>query len=398
MADTSNQEKGGLNMKACEEIIDSISLYIDDILDKESLVEFNKHISECEECRMKLEEYKLQIELCNELEEDLPVEFKEQLHLKLVEEKEKERKREKVVSQRNRYMKMFATIAACIIFLVAAKGIFGNMNYHMSDSTNSAEAPKAAAPVADAPKAEAAEAEPPKYDVFKGEEKKAEAAQAAEQKMKNSAKSDNNGVSNKTADIKAADSYEADNNLENSQPKEMKGKIQADAGVKSFTATAPDVKTEDRNFSVTITVSNIDESIARIKDYLADSNGVMIEGTSVNTSMSLKSTDTTDGADKVTVFFMKIPNAQFEKFESSLKAGFDSSANIGTLNIEDISGKVSSLQNSLNEMNAKIDSGDISNQDELNNLKSERDRTKADLARIVDDSNYTYITISMKKK
>lgn len=62
-----------------------MSLHIDGQLNDVELLNFKKHIHTCEQCREELEFLQSIVEACNNLEEvELPVDFKQQLHQKLV--------------------------------------------------------------------------------------------------------------------------------------------------------------------------------------------------------------------------------------------------------------------------------------------------------------------------
>lgn len=71
-------------MITCEEVLNNISLYIDNELSLKELEEFEKHIAQCDNCRKELEDIKEMIFSLNNLEEiELPDAYHEELMLKL---------------------------------------------------------------------------------------------------------------------------------------------------------------------------------------------------------------------------------------------------------------------------------------------------------------------------
>lgn len=73
-------------MKKCEEIMELISLYIDDDLNETEKHQFEEHINSCIKCREELDLQMEIINLCQDMEEvELPEDFNRQLNQKLVE-------------------------------------------------------------------------------------------------------------------------------------------------------------------------------------------------------------------------------------------------------------------------------------------------------------------------
>ncbi len=69
----------------CENYREMISPYIDGMLTENERAILEKHVLDCDECKNELEEIKFVTEHCHQLEKmPLPVDFKEQLHSKLV--------------------------------------------------------------------------------------------------------------------------------------------------------------------------------------------------------------------------------------------------------------------------------------------------------------------------
>jgi hypothetical protein len=101
-------------MKKCEDLRELISLYIDDELSGDLLFEFEEHILSCENCRNELEDVKSVIALLNDApEEDLPSNFKDELHKKLINEKSKKKSFVSIVL--TKYSHVFASAAGILI-------------------------------------------------------------------------------------------------------------------------------------------------------------------------------------------------------------------------------------------------------------------------------------------
>ncbi|NJD03333.1 MAG: hypothetical protein FIA99_12245, partial [Ruminiclostridium sp.] len=121
---TSNKMKGGLEMKKCSEIKELISLYIDDELETDERREFEEHTDSCGECRDELDELTRIIGLCRITEEEeLPVDFRIELHQKLL-EVQKQSKEVKPVFYNTRYFKLFSSVAAVFLLVFLIKGFY----------------------------------------------------------------------------------------------------------------------------------------------------------------------------------------------------------------------------------------------------------------------------------
>ncbi|HHV98106.1 MAG TPA: hypothetical protein GXX36_00800 [Clostridiaceae bacterium] len=110
-------------MKKCDEIRELIYIYVDGELDEAQRAEFEEHINSCADCRNELDEIKSIISMCNSIEEEeLPDNFREELHSKLLAVKEENMRKNKVVTLRNRYIRIISAVAACLLIVVLARG------------------------------------------------------------------------------------------------------------------------------------------------------------------------------------------------------------------------------------------------------------------------------------
>ncbi|WP_129597168.1 DUF4349 domain-containing protein [Anaerophilus nitritogenes] len=105
----------------CTKIQEWISLYIDEQVDEVTKEEVKKHLIECEKCKAEYEMMLEAISLCKELPMiDLPEEFEESLHEKLVDVQKSKYKK----SIKNMNWKAFTSIAAMLVIGITSMSLF----------------------------------------------------------------------------------------------------------------------------------------------------------------------------------------------------------------------------------------------------------------------------------
>lgn len=110
-------------MKRCEEIIELLSLYIDNELDDETAKIVKEHIEMCSSCKAEFKQLQEIVKMCNEVDEvELPDNFKEVLHQKLELEKKSMEDDKKITIMRNRILKTITSVAAIFIVIFAVRG------------------------------------------------------------------------------------------------------------------------------------------------------------------------------------------------------------------------------------------------------------------------------------
>ncbi len=114
-------------MRKCNEVMELISLYIDGVLDAKSEAKLLEHVKTCKSCKQELDETKAMVGLYKNIEEvELPADFKEQLHQKLLEERNKEiSSPQRFVLRHSKLIKLCSSAAAIAIVAFAARGFFG---------------------------------------------------------------------------------------------------------------------------------------------------------------------------------------------------------------------------------------------------------------------------------
>lgn len=130
-------------MKNCEEVLELLSLYIDKELDDVTVKAVEEHIESCSSCKAELCQLIEIVKMCNDIDEvELPDNFKESLHQKLVLEQEnmiiKMQENKKTI---RKMMKTVASVAAMFILVFAAYGLMNTGAFKALLGFNSKEAP-----------------------------------------------------------------------------------------------------------------------------------------------------------------------------------------------------------------------------------------------------------------
>lgn len=108
----------------CNKTKKQISLYIDDMLDCKERTRFEHHIEKCGLCRSELDKLTGIVNMCKDIpDEDIPENFKQQLHNKLINLKDEGHRKGNIVFLRNRYIKVCSTIAAGILIVFLMKTV-----------------------------------------------------------------------------------------------------------------------------------------------------------------------------------------------------------------------------------------------------------------------------------
>lgn len=123
-------------MKNCHDILEIMSLYIDNELDNETKVEFEEHIKDCRDCCAELDKLKEVVGLLNSFEEvELPSDFKKSLHEKLSEEKRNQKETRSIWTARKKYLGWASSVAALLILAFITGNRLFNRNVELIDKT-----------------------------------------------------------------------------------------------------------------------------------------------------------------------------------------------------------------------------------------------------------------------
>lgn len=364
-------------MKSCKEINEIITLYVDNELDEKQRIEFEEYIQTCQSCREELEDIMYVANLCRSIpEEELPGNFKEQLHRRLVEEKEKQEHANKATHLRNRYIKICSTIAAGLLLVIFLKGFLNN-GYFISGSINEAtknenmqEAPKAA--LAD-------ESMAAKSEGAKSEEKKTALDSVAK------GKADSGGIHALEAPKGESDRAEAGDGRN---------------GIGVMTAAKPDEGISRKSISITINAGDTGEAAEKVKKRALDNGAVFYDEIHSSDEEEFK-VQNIGGA---SVLSFKVPNSRYEQFVNSLKESSGTSRiEFGEVYVEDTTAALNDLNTRLADVENRINTGErnvenVSNPEELNRLREERKNIMDEIERIRFDSDYTFVTITIDAK
>ncbi|HHW49076.1 MAG TPA: hypothetical protein GXX14_10760 [Clostridiaceae bacterium] len=367
-------------MKKCREINELMSLYIDNQLDDSACTEFEKHINACDSCREELNRLIKVIELCRNVDEiELPEGFREELHQKLVAEKEKLYKQYRGTNLLNKYVKICSTIAACLILSFFAGRFIAN-NYFL----------------------------PAKHD---------ESRQSAE--LTSMQQHDAAGAAEN-----AALNVESFSETE----EEMTFSIAVDDGNQLSGEEIPDtsrhtnanerssgamllntVPVNNKNINIKFKVNNIADAQAQIEriEEFAINNGAeisdyispcFVEGKYDEMTKEAVDIDVTA---KANVLYLKVQDDKYGEFIDLLKSNFSNlNIEVGDLETKDCTEIFDELNTQLQVLDKRIEElekrKEVSDPDELNRLKRERKVIWDKMERLQLDSNYTFITVELR--
>ncbi|MCX7842765.1 MAG: zf-HC2 domain-containing protein [Clostridia bacterium] len=362
-------------MKNCSEINELMNLYIDDMLSVTERKIFEEHIGRCKACALELNELTNIVNYCRSIsDEELPEGFRESLNKKLANAKaEMESYEKKILVFKNRYLRIFSSVAAVLVVFVFIKGITGNINMIGRNSK-----------MADMPKMEA-----------KAGGKNSEAAK-------------NDGINNKSEGIQAftanndeqnfkSDAFEGVREEDNTSDAKMKSKesvsIAPAKALEDSVKSAPSrgVKTEQRVITkhclkICIKAAALCEEIESIRSIAEAFGGIPREVPEAAVTAYLD-----QSAAKLEVM---IPNMEFELFKEKLKKKYNSQdICFEPLLEEDSTASLNEISRKLGELDDKIKGAP----ENLEELKKERESLQKEMDQILFQSEYTSVSITIIK-
>jgi uncharacterized protein YdcH (DUF465 family) len=388
--------KGGLKMLTCREVNEMLSLYIDGLLNENRKADFENHVNSCEACKRNLSENLKLVGMLHDLpEQELPDNFRQELHERLLQTGRKQKESKVLAFFRKPYYKVLSTAAAGILVVFLAKGLYDSSGFGLNKTANSAR---------EAATAQTAQTE--------------QASQFGVLAQK----------SLKSADQNSAD-LQKDMASATEQPS---GKVQAKAapdssradGLRGFGATSKNLPIINRNIEVLVYSDKPEEQADKIIVCAQDYDAQMLgrEGelslASSNIKMSLKAEIADEAAEKKAeddsksqsaeltgsaVVNFKIPDSRYEGFVNGLKDTLGSDeTTFGTLNENDRSQDFADLKTRLKDVNDGIMrlSGNKSTADaeELENLKNDQLTILTEINTLEQDSQYIFVTIIVNEK
>ena len=367
-------------MKKCSEIKENISLYIDNELEPDELKEFEEHIAFCEDCRNELNEIMQIVGLCkNTAEVELPENFKNELHLKLLEAQE-QRNAEKLAFFHSRYLKLFSSIAAVFLLVFLIRGLYnfnlftgaksggstGSMN-NTAAATNSQDSVKMKG-IAEAPAAEA------------GNGLKAKNDDSAYQYA---------GGTDQGTQANGSEMFRASND-------------NRDAQLNMETSGSAAEKAAKNQTSLTIAVDDPAAQLENVRTIALESAGMeqaaMLKSDADEVKQAAVTSDT--GSIELT---LDIPSVQYGTFVDALNASYGQ-ANIepGNMATEDMTPTLEELLKQADNLDLELEkaqnANDDSKQEEIDKLKAEKAQIQDEIDNIRLGSDITVVKVILKKK
>jgi hypothetical protein len=368
-------------MKNCTEVRKLISLYIDNELSKAELEEFNKHINSCSHCRTELEEIKTVVRFCSDIDEvELPANFKSELHEKLVEIKNQMDKRNRIVLLRNKYIKIFSTVAAGFLLVLFVKGFYDRGAFGPFIANDSAKSEEAV----EAPMEIMSDAAEENFEISAAGNKSKEKFESAEQDAEISMMAPEKESAGSARYTKGSD------------------------GRKTGTAIVDMGLVTNRKVNIAISVDNtvsIEEETEKIRGF-ALQNGAefpKLNMPEAADTFGIKEQPQEESDEQsIIILNFKIPNIYYEQLVSQLTSEWGKEEVVlGDVKIEDLTSTIDQLNiiiSDLNEQISKVESrGEVSDLQELERLKDEREKVLDEIESINLDSDFTFVNIEVKK-
>jgi len=379
-------------MTSCSNARENISAYIDDELNINERISFEEHIKNCKECKAELEEILKIVELCKELpQQELPVDFKSELHEKLLAVAIRQDVKVRSIRKSKSFFftKTFASIAAgmLLIFLAGSFYKFGLLSPMKSEDSINNTAMAAEQPAA----REMGEAS----DMVRAGGQ-AENAGAAESKLKGfsaSAAADTEGL-----------------------VIDRSGTVQERESACTDALQMQDVETASNKVSTITITANDPEALAEKVKSLAMENGGEVKDNSANSDGDLTlsysgmmKTDEAAVSGKAAYVLSQdridfvVPEAQYSHFIADINTAFgEANVQAGAFVTEDRTEILNSSITRTNEIDNQIQElqGKESEKDstEINNLKAEKITIDSQIEEIRLGTDFVNVTVFINKK
>lgn len=374
-------------MTSCSNARENISAYIDNELSIDERHSFEKHIGSCKECKNELDEMTHIVGLCANLpQQELPVDFKAELHEKLlaVADRQKSNIRSIKKSKSFLFTKTFASIAAgmLLIFLAGSLYKFGLFSPMKSQDKSNSIAMAAEQPAA-----------------AKMEENSDTFATGSE--------ADNAGVADKTEmgfSAAAADDA-AYFDVDRSATAQDREAAIAGSGQLLKIETAG-----NKLSTITISADNPDVQAEKVRTLALENNGEVVDK-----SANLMATTTTESTDQAvsiqadtamettgaltqTELNFIIPDTQYDQFITGLNTTFgEANVQKGAFVTEDMTEVLNSYIARSNEIDNRIQElqkkDSTKNSSEINDLKAEKEAVNSRIDQIRLGTDFVNVTV-----
>ena len=366
-------------MKNCSEIRENISLYIDDELPADERGMFEEHVEACADCRREYNEIMRIVGFCRDMQEvELPENFRDELHRKLLDAAGENRAKSRIV-QRSRYVKIFSSVAAGFILIFLVSGIYRSGFFSHTNTGGGAGKVTMTA--------EQARAEKPA-------DKSTANSEAAE---------GNSGVDlqfGEAMDSAGAQlSGSALPEVDRSAPPENRA-----AGEQKMSGAKAVETASGRTATLTVLADDPAAQVEGIKAIAVQNGGEE----QAEQSLAAKATESFTVMEKAvpenkTVLTFSIPNEQYDSFAQSLNSSYGQ-ANVepGALVSEDLTATLNGLITKSNDLDTDIkkleDADTAANGDKIKGLRTEKDTVQNEIETIRLNSDFTIVTVIILKK
>ena len=362
-------------MKKCSEIKELISLYIDDELEVDERREFEEHMDSCEECRNELDELEQIVGLCRTAsEEELPADFRIELHQKLLEVQKQTKEAVKPMFYRTKYFKLFSSVAAVFLLVFLIKGFYNFDLFSNGKTSQSAD----------------------RADM------RAEAAPETEMQMKSGAMpetaNDTGNSVEKSIEGLEEPYFDANNGTQAAGTeidRSTAGGRNAQMG--AFVVTAGESVTRNTT-SITIIVDDPDTQVENIKAVAEKSSGLELQAIQLSDTVTMYTTE----ADGNVVLQLNIPTMQLNAFMDALNTDYgQSNVQQEAAITEDMSVAMEELLKQSDNLDIeieKMESSDNASTNDLDKLKEQKTEIQNKIDTIRLESDLTNVKVILKKK
>lgn len=348
-------------MKECNAAKESMSLYIDRMLDDRSEAELLLHIETCETCRCELEELKVITGICADMKEvELPDDFNSKLHEKLATIADKENTSVRNIALRYRkIISICSSAAAVIIITLAMRGFFGDnakFDNLARDYAGSGMSENGFSITGVDDYAKTEEGLSDKY-TGKGSEKEVNTEQKS------------------IRHTEALDSQRL--------PKPQTASFQM-----SFTEAVPSNRTD-----IEILVKEPEKEFVKLEEFAADTGASLLQRNSGNEGLTDENEDWNGDTGQALIVKYKIVNAKYGKFMDVLNANFPTLVVLKNADLELISKRIEEVEKSINDTDAEINN--TTDSEKISQLKSMKAQLEAELEMLRQEYEYIIVSIEL---
>jgi hypothetical protein len=376
-------------MTNCNEMNELMSLYIDKALDSEPRKEFEAHIDECKACREELQELAQLVELCNDIsEEELPEDFKEKLHERLMEERNKEEKKNRFLVIRNRYVRIAASIAAVAVITIVLGGVLGSNFYLPMGQSKNSEMSVAETKSMEAPLMENAVAD--RSMNGNGSEKTSRA-----------------GLQSKVAGAGSADLQITSNYVLGAESQGAEGEGKSSI----MMADAAKVPGGVRNSVIQIASAVPQETEEKVRSIAASNQAAVYGGIVVSFSraftMQAPSKAKTDADNQVVLkntgentIRVRLPKDKTDSFITELKTGFGEDLSVEVVSGDASAVRIEELNTQLAEISHSLQDNESreTEDDRTTALQQEKEWIEQELQSLQNMGDYVFVTVTVLQK